>query len=314
MVMDGFVDGWDDPRMPTLAGARRRGYTPEGIRLFAERIGVSKADSWIDISVLEDCMRDDLNARAPRRMAVLDPVRLVIDNYPEGKSEQCFAPNHPQRPEWGKRELPFSRELWIERDDYEENAPKGYFRLAPGAEVRLRYAYIVRCVGADRDADGKVTTVHCTIDTATRSGTPGADARKVKGNIHWLAASDAVPAEVRLYDRLFAVPYPGARNPWGTRADGTAVEVAAPHGAVVAGVDEDDESAEIAERNWLDDLNADSKRVITAYVEPALARAAPGEQSQFERHGYFVADSLDHLPGKPVFNRTVTLRDSWSPR
>ena len=157
--------------MPTLVGARRRGFTPEGFRIFAERIGVSKADSWIDMSVLEDCMRDDLNARAPRRIAVLDPVRLVIDNYPEGKSEECFAPNHPQRPEWGKRALPFARELWIERDDYQEDPPKGYFRLAPGAEVRLRYAYIVRCVGADKDADGNVTTVHCTYDPATRSGT-----------------------------------------------------------------------------------------------------------------------------------------------
>ena len=200
------VDGWDDPRMPTLVGARRRGFTPEGFRLFAERIGVSKSDSWIDMSVLEDCMREDLNARAPRRMAVLDPVRLVIDNYPEGQEENCFAPNHPQRPELDKRALPFSRELWIERDDYQEDAPQGYFRLAPGAEVRLRFAYIVRCVGADKDADGNVVAVHCTYDPATRSGTPGADARKVRGNIHWLSAAHALPAEVRLYDRLFAVP------------------------------------------------------------------------------------------------------------
>jgi glutaminyl-tRNA synthetase len=314
LVDQRHVDGWDDPRMPTLVGARRRGFTPEGFKLFAERIGVSKADSWIDMSVLEDCMRDDLNARAPRRMAVLDPVRLVIDNYPEGRSEQCLAPNHPQRPEWEKRELPFSRELWIERGDYQENAPKGYFRLAPGAEVRLRYAYIVRCVGADKDADGKVTAIHCTIDPATRSGTPGADARKVKGNIHWLSAAHAIPADVRLYDRLFAVPYPGARNPEGVRADGVAPETAAQHGAVVAGEDDDEEAAEAVERNWLDDLNPDSKRVITAYVEPGLAQAVPEERFQFERHGYFVADSRDHAPGKPVFNRTVTLRDSWSHR
>ena len=314
LVDQRHVDGWDDPRMPTLVGARRRGFTPEGFKLFAERIGVSKADSWIDMSVLEDCMRDDLNARAPRRMAVLDPVRLVIDNYPEAKSELCLAPNHPQRPEWGKRELPFSRELWIERDDYQENAPKGYFRLAPGAEVRLRYAYIVRCVGADKDADGRVTTVHCTIDPATRSGTPGADTRKVKGNIHWLSAAHAVPTEVRLYDRLFAVPYPGARNPGGARTDGVAAEMVAAHGAVVAGEDDDEEAAEPVERNWLDDLNPESKRVIRAYVEPALADAVSEERFQFERHGYFVADSRDHEPGKPVFNRTVTLRDSWSTR
>ncbi len=174
--------------MPTLVGARRRGFTPEGFRLFAERIGVSKADSWIDMSVLEDCMRDDLNARAQRRIAVLDPVKLVIDNYPEGQSEECFAPNHPQQPELGKRALPLTRELWIERDDYTETPPKGYFRLTPGAEVRLRYGYIVRCTGAEKDAAGNVTVVHCTYDPDTRSGTPGADARKVKGNIHWLSA------------------------------------------------------------------------------------------------------------------------------
>ena len=314
LVAEQHVDGWDDPRMPTLVGARRRGFTPEGFRLFAERIGVTKSDSWIDMSVLEDCMREDLNARAPRRIAVLDPVRLVIDNYPEGQQEECFAPNHPQHAEWGRRALPFSRELWIERDDYQENAPKGYFRLAPGAEVRLRYGYIVRCVGADKDADGNVTTVHCTYDPATRSGTPGADARKVKGNIHWLCAATAVPAEVRLYDRLFAVPYPGARNPWGTRADDAAAAGAATHVVVVAGEDDDEEAAEPVERNWQDDLNPDSRRVITAFVEPALAQAAPEERFQFERHGYFVADIREHAAGAPVFNRTVTLKDSWAQR
>ena len=306
------VDGWDDPRMPTLVGARRRGFTPEGFRLFAERIGVSKSDSWIDMSVLEDCMREDLNARAQRRMAVLDPVRLVIDNYPEGQEENCFAPNHPQRPELDKRALPFSRELWIERDDYQEDAPQGYFRLAPGAEVRLRFAYIVRCVGAEKDADGNVVAVHCTYDPATRSGTPGADARKVRGNIHWLSAAHALPAEVRLYDRLFAVPFPGMRRPPGASADGTAEPVA--HATVVAGDDVEDDGAEPVERNWLDDLNPDSKRVITAYVEPALGCTAAGEVFQFERHGYFVADLRDHAPGKPVYNRTVTLKDSWAQR
>jgi len=311
LVEQHHVDGWDDPRMPTLVGARRRGFTPEGFRLFAERIGVSKADSWIDMSVLEDCMRDDLNARAQRRIAVLDPVQLVVDNYPEGQSEDCYAPNHPQRPELGKRALPLSRVLWIERDDYDENPAKGYFRLTPGAEVRLRYGYIVRCTGAEKDAAGKVTVVHCTYDPDTRSGTPGADARKVKGNIHWLSAAHAVPAEVRVYDRLFHVPFPGARNPWGMRGDAAAPEEPAPaRRTIVAG--DDDDAVEPAERNYLDDLNPDSKRTLRAYVEEALGGAAREERVQFERHGYFVADLADHAPGKPVFNRAVTLKDSWS--
>lgn len=310
LVDQGHVDGWDDPRMPTLVGARRRGFTPEGFRLLAERTGVSKSDSWIDMSVLEDCMRDDLNVRAHRRIAVLDPVKLVIDNYPVGASEECFAPNHPQQPELGKRVLMLTRELWIERDDYAETPLKGYFRLTPGAEVRLRYGYIVRCVGAEKDADGKVTVVHCTYDAATRSGTAGADTRKVKGNIHWLSVSHAVPAEVRVYDRLFRVPFPGARNPWGDRGDATPDVPAPVHRTVVAG-DEDD-GVESAERNYLDDLNADSKRVLHAYVEPALAQALPEERFQFERQGYFVADLAEHGPGGPVFNRSVTLRDSWS--
>jgi glutaminyl-tRNA synthetase len=266
------------------------------------------------MSVLEDCMREDLNARAPRRMAVLDPVRLVIDNYPEGRTEECLAPNHPQQPDLGRRALPFARELWIERDDYQENAPKGYFRLAPGAEVRLRFAYIVSCTGAQRDAAGNVVAVHCTYDPATRSGTPGADARKVKGNIHWLSAEHAVAAEVRLYDRLFAVPFPGARNPAGTPVDDATVAAVVAHATVVAGDDVDDEAAEPVERNWLSDLSPASKSVITAYVEPALAGAGAGEQFQFERHGYFVADREDSAPGKPVFNRTVTLRDSRAQR
>ena len=306
LVEKKFVDGWDDPRMPTIVGARRRGFTPEGFRLAAERTGVSKSDSWIDIGVLEDAMREDLNARSRRRIAVLDPLKLVIDNYPEGVREDCLAPNHPQRPELGKRALPFTRELWIERDDFAEQPPKGYFRLAPGAEVRLRYAYIVRCTQVDKDAQGNVVAVHCTYDPATRSGTPGADARKVKGNIHWLSIAYAVPAEVRLYDRLFAVPFPGARHPWGTR--GEAAEPA--HAAVVAG--DDDFPFEVPERDFLDDLNPDSKRVITAQIESALVAAAREERIQFERHGYFVADLLDHDPRHPVFNRTVTLKDSWT--
>ncbi|MFO1414643.1 MAG: glutamine--tRNA ligase/YqeY domain fusion protein [Burkholderiales bacterium] len=311
LVTKGYVDGWDDPRMPTLVGARRRGFTREGFAIFAERIGVSKADSWIDMSVLEDCMREDLNARAPRRIAVLDPVKLVIDNYPEGQSEDCFAPNHPQHPEMGRRAVPLTRELWIERDDYTETPPKGYFRLAPGAEVRLRYGYIVRCTGAEKDADGNVTVVHCTYDPGTRSGTPGADARKVKGNIHWLSTAHAVPAEVRVYDRLFRVPFPGARNPWGNRAEEAAADDPAPtHRIAVAG--DEDEGGEDVERNYLDDLNPDSKRVLAAFVEPAAAAAAREDRFQFERHGYFVADLADHDPARPVFNRAVTLKDSWS--
>jgi glutaminyl-tRNA synthetase len=311
LIEKGHVDGWDDPRMPTLVGARRRGFTPEGFQLFAERIGVSKSDSWIDMSVLEDCMRDDLNARAPRRIAVLDPIKLVIDNFPSDASEECFAPNHPHHPELGRRSLPFTRELWIERDDYDEHPPKGYFRLAPGTEARLRYAYIVRCVGAEKDAGGKVTVVHCTYDPETKSGTPGADARKVKGNLHWLSTTNAVPAEVRLYDRLFAVPFPGARNPKGSRVDGEPDTTLA-HTILVAGEDEDEELVPPVERDYLDDLNPESKRVITAFVEGALTDAVPEDRFQFERHGYFVADLADHAPGKPVFDRTVTLRDSWA--
>jgi glutaminyl-tRNA synthetase len=307
LVEGGLVAGWDDPRMPTLVGARRRGYTPEGFRLLAERTGVSKSDAWIDMSVLEDAMRDDLNARAERRVAVLDPIRLVIDNYPAGRSETCSVPNHPQKPDLGRRELKFARELWIERDDFMEAPPKGYFRLAPGAEARLRYAYIVKCIGVEKDAAGNVTVVHCTYDPSTRSGTPGAEARKVKGNIHWLAVDEAVPAQVRLYDRLFRVPFPGDRNPWGERGEPAASAAAA---VKVAG--DDDEDTESAERNFLDDLNPASVQTIGAQVEPALASAPAEARYQFERAGYFVADRHDHAAGAPVYNRTVTLKDSWS--
>jgi glutaminyl-tRNA synthetase len=293
LVDDGHVDGWDDPRMPTLVAAKRRGFTPEGFRLFAERIGVARSDSWIDMGVLEDAMRDDLNRRAQRRIAVLDPVRLVVDNYPAERSEDCDAPNHPQRPELGRRALPFTRELVIERDDFMESPPRGYFRLAPGAEVRLRYAYIVRCTGFERDAAGRVSVVHCEYDVATKSGTPGAEARKVKGNVHWISAAHAVPAEFRLYDRLFSVPFPDARG------DGSEKTADADAGAADGG-------------SYLDDLNADSKRVVAGFVEPSLAATAPGERYQFERHGYFVTDLRDHVPGRAVFNRTVSLRDSWS--
>ncbi len=276
LVDEKHVSGWDDPRLPTLAGARRRGYTAEGFRLFAERIGVSKADSWIDYSVLEDCMREHLNEIAERRIAVLDPLKLIIDNYPEGRQEDCFAPNHPQKPELGKRAVPLTRELWIEREDFTETPQKGYFRLFPGNKVRLRYGYVVECTGCDKDAAGNITAVHCQYLPETRSGTPGAESVKVKGNIHWLSAAQARAAEVRLYDRLFKAAHPGSGG-----------------------------------RDFLLDLNPDSARNITAQLEPALATAKAGERFQFERHGYFVADSRDSSPGMPVFNRAVTLRDSW---
>jgi len=277
LVEEKHVDGWDDPRMPTLVGARRRGYTPAGFRLFADRIGVSKSDSWIDYSVLEDSMREDLNEHAPRRIAVLDPIKLVIDNYPEGKHETFEADNHPKKPEMGKRSMPFSRELWIEREDFQAEPPKGYFRLYPGNAVRLRYAYVVKCTSFEKDANGNVSVVHCEYDAESRSGTAGSEQKKVKGNIHWVSAAEAVPAEVRLYDRLFAVANPGAGG-----------------------------------KDFLQDLNPDSKKTITARVEPALALAKPEERFQFERHGYFVADQSDHAAGHPVFNRTVTMRDSWA--
>ena len=281
LVEEGHTDGWDDPRMPTLVGARRRGFTPAGFRLFAERIGVSKSDSWIDMSLLEDCMREDLNECAPRRIAVLDPVRLVIDNYPPGQEEICISSNHPQKPELGKRELPFCGELWIERDDYMDVPAKGYHRLYPGNMARLRHGYVVKCSGAEHDAQGRVTAVHCEYLPDSKSGTPGADGYKVKGNLHWVSLRHAVAAEVRLYDRLFARANPG------TKEDG-------------------------AERDYLADLNPGSKTVITAFLEPALQAAQPEERFQFERHGYFVADRYDTRPGAPIFNRTVTLRDSWA--
>ena len=303
LVEGGYVDGWDDPRMPTLVGLRRRGYTPESIRLFSERIGVSKAHQWIDIAVLEGCLREDLNERAERRIAVLDPLKLVIDNYPADGEEACFAPNHPQKPELGQRAMPLTRELWIERDDFSEQPPKGYFRLSPGAEVRLRYGYIIKCVGVDRDAAGHVVAVHCTYDPDTRSGTPGAESRKVKGNIHWLSAAHAERAEVRLYDRLFTAPEPGrARESVG----------AVPAGHSVTTLDDEIDADEQTERNFLDDLNPQGKRVISAYVEPALAQSEPESRYQFERHGYFVADLRESQPARPVFNRAVTLRDSWT--
>ena len=277
LVEEKHVSGWDDPRMPTLVGARRRGYTPEGFHLFADRIGVSKADSLIDYVLFEDAMREVLNLSAERRVAVLDPLRLIIDNYPEGQSEECFAPNHPLKPELGKRAMPFGRELWIEHEDFMEVPSKGYHRLYPGNTARLRYGFVVKCIGCDKDADGKVIAVHCEYMPDSKSGTPGADNYKCKGNLHWVSVADAYQAEVRLYDRLFANPAPGS-----------------------------------GDRNFVDDLNPDSVRTITAQLEPALKQAKPEERFQFERHGYFVADRFDSREDAPLFNRTVTLKDSWS--
>jgi glutaminyl-tRNA synthetase len=304
LVDEGRVDAWDDPRMPTIVGFRRRGFTPESIRLFAERIGVSKADSWIDMTVLEDCLREDLNERAPRATAVLDPLKLVIDNYPAGQVEETEAPVHPQRPERGRRKIPFSRELWIEREDFEESPPKGYFRLFPSNMVRLRYGYVVKCTGCDKDAAGNVTAVHCEYLPDSRSGTAGSDKYKVKGNIHWVSAAHAYEADVRLYDRLFSVPFPGSkrgREPAPLSHVGATDESGKAHAI---------ETAE--EHSWLDDINPGAKKVITAYLEPGLRDAKPEDRFQFERHGYFVADLRDSRPGKPVFNRAVTLRDSWA--
>ena len=285
LVDEGHVAGWDDPRLPTLVGARRRGFTPEGFRMFAERIGVSKSDSWIDMSVLEECMREHLNEAAERRVAVLDPLKLIITNYPEDGEELCEAPNHPLKPELGKREMPFTRELWIEREDFMEEPVKGFRRLFPDNLVRLRYGYVVKCTGCEKDADGKVTAVLAEYMPDSKSGTPGADNYKVKGNLHWVSAAHGYQAEVRLYDRLFAYPNPGARR--------------------------ESDSPE-TERSFIDDLNPESKTVITAWLEPSLRRARPEERFQFERHGYFVADRVDSQDGEPVFNRTVTLKDSWA--
>jgi len=284
LVQEKHVEGWDDPRMPTLVGARRRGYSAAGFRLFADRIGVSKNDSLIDYVLFEDAMREVMNESDQRRVAVLDSLKLIIDNYPAGQFEDCVAPNHPLHPEQGERIMPFGRELWIEAEDFQEVPQKGFRRLFPGNMARLRYGYVVKCIGCDKDENGKVVAVHCEYLPETKSGTPGADSVKVKGNLHWVSAPHAYPAEVRLYDRLFSVPAPGARR------EGDAPEL---------------------ERNFLDDLNPASKTVITAMLEPSLKDAQPEQRFQFERHGYFTADLVDSRPGTPVFNRAVTLKDSW---
>jgi glutaminyl-tRNA synthetase len=274
LVEDGHVRGWDDPRMPTLAGMRRRGYTPESIRDFSERIGVAKSANLVELAHLEHCLREDLNKRAERRMAVLRPLKLVIENYPDGQVEEFDAVNNPEDPSAGTRPVPFSRVLYIEQDDFRDPPPPKYFRLSPGTEVRLRYAYIIKCTGVERDAAGNVTEVRATYDAATRGG--DAPGRKVRGTIHWVSAAHAVDAEVRLYDTLFTVPKP----------------------------DDADDFASV--------LNPTSLEVITdAKVERALGDAASESRFQFERLGYFVADWHDTAPGRPVFNRTVGLRDTW---
>lgn len=277
LVQEGFVSGWDDPRMPTICGLRRRGYTPESIRAFADRVGIAKRDNVIDLSLLEFCIREDLNKSAQRRMAVLNPLKVVITNFPEGKQEEIQAINNPEDEAAGKRPIYFSRELYIERDDFMENPPKKFFRLAPGTEVRLRYAYLIKCKEVIKDAEGNITELRCTYDPQSANG-GSSDGRKVKGVIHWLAASHAVKAEVRLFDRLFQNEDPDD-VPEGT--------------------------------DWKTGLNPDSLRVVEGLVEPALQEVKPLDHFQFERLGYFSVD-YDSKPGHLVFNRTATLKDSWA--
>jgi glutaminyl-tRNA synthetase len=276
MVRRKLVAGWDDPRMPTLAGMRRRGYTPGAIRNFCERIGVAKRDNVVDVALLEHCVREDLNEKSPRVMGVLHPLRVVIDNYPENQVEEFEGPYHPQNSGMGVRKVPFSRVLFIERDDFQENPPKKFLRLAPGREVRLRYAYYVKCVNVVKDPTGEVVEVHCTYDPETRTGFPP-DGRKVDATIHWVSAAHSLPAEVRLYDRLFQMPNPAA------------------------------------EEDFTKFMNPKSLETLASCrVEPSLAGAAPGSRYQFERLGYFCVDLVDSSTPALVFNRTVTLRDSWA--
>ncbi|KRB06183.1 glutamine--tRNA ligase/YqeY domain fusion protein [Lysobacter sp. Root690] len=278
LVQEGLVDGWDDPRMPTLQGIRRRGYTPASLRLFADRLGVSKQNSTIDYSVLEGCLREDLDAAAARRMAVIDPLKLVITNLDDSHEESLHFSNHPKDESFGSRQVPFSNQLWIEREDFEEVPPKGFKRLIPGGEVRLRGAGILRCDEVIKNDAGEIVELRGTLDPESRPGMAGAD-RKIKGTIHWVSARHAVEAEVRLYDRLFDVSAP----------------------------DDDSDG-----KTYQDHLNPNSRRAVTGYVEPSAAVVAPEQALQFERVGYFVADRYDHSPGRPVFNRSVTLRDTWA--
>ncbi len=277
LVKENYVSGWDDPRMPTICGLRRRGYTPASIRAFAEKVGVAKRDNVIDLGLLEFCIREDLNKSAERRMVVLDPIKVVITDYPEGKSETMSCVNNPEDESAGRRDVTFSRELYIERSDFMENPPKKYFRLSVGSEVRLRYAYIIKCEEVIKDADGNIIELRCTHDPMSGNG-GSSDGRKVKGVIHWVNAAEALPVEVRLYDRLFSKEAP--------------------------------DSAEEG-KTFLDYLNPESLNVITAMAEPSMAQAKEGDKFQFERMGYFVVDR-DTTTEKIVFNRTVTLKDSWS--
>ena len=279
LVEGNYVDGWDDPRMVTLSGLRRRGYTPASIRNFIETIGVGKKDSWIDMTVLENSIRDDLNTNAARKMCVLDPVKVILDNYPEEQPDEMEAKNHPQNPDMGTRKIPFTRELYIERADFMENPPRKFHRLGPGREVRLRYGYLIQYVSHKIDEEtGEVEEIHCTYDPETRGGS-APDGRKVKGTIHWVAAEKAVRVTIRLYDRLFMVV-----NPEGDK-----------------------------ETHFTDQLNPDSRIILTkAMAEPGLTKLLPGDCVQFERQGYFCVDSVDSQNDTPVFNRTVTLRDSWA--
>jgi glutaminyl-tRNA synthetase len=284
LVQDGRVTGWDDPRMPTIAGLRRRGYTPQAIRSFVSQIGIAKTDSMVDIAFLEYCLREDLNKRALRVMAVLRPLKLPIENWADGKTEELEAVNNPADESAGKRRVSFSRELWIEREDFEETPPPKYFRLFPGNSVRLRYAYIVTCTGFDKDADGNITAVHCTYDPETKGGN-APDNRKVKGTIHWLSAARAIPLEVRLYDYLFSAERPMEIVP---RTDGS-------------------------QGDFTDSLNPGSLETIAnAWGEAALANVSPGEVFQFERLGYFARDPETGAGGRPVFNKTIGLRDTWA--
>jgi len=276
LVQEKHVAGWDDPRMPTISGFRRRGYTPESIRDFCERIGVAKKENLIDVALLEYCVREDLNRRAPRAMAVLDPLRVVIENYPEGQVEDMDVVNNPEDPSAGTRQVPFSRVVYIEQDDFREDPPKKFFRLAPGREVRLRNAYLITCREVVKDASGQIVELRCTYDPATRGG-DAPDGRKVKATLHWVSAQHAIDGEVRLYDRLFSVENPS-----------------------------EDEA-----KDWRTFVNPKSLEVKTAKLEPSLASAAPGSRFQFERIGYFAVDP-DTTAGNPVFNRTVTLKDSWA--
>lgn len=280
LVSDNHVNGWDDPRMLTIAGLRRRGYTPASIRNFCNSIGIGKRDSWIDMGVLENSVREDLNELAPRVMGILDPLKVIIDNYPEDQVEEIEAKNHPQKPEMGTRKLPFSREIYIERHDFLEEAPKKFFRLAPDREVRLRYAYFIKLAEVVKDENGKVIEVHCTYDPESRGGN-SPDGRKVKGTIHWVSAHHALDTEIRLYDRLFTDEFP----------DGS------------------------KDKDFKEFINPDSLQILNGCkVEPGLAQAESGANFQFERQGYFYIDPKDSSQGKPVFNRTVTLRDSWAKR